>query len=114
MPFSPDEARQKLTPRELEIVSAVVAGYTNKEISENLKLTQHTVKNYLCRIFDKLGVASRLQLALVWLGGDYAFPARCCSPPDGPKEDGHEAGIAVKKPKGPHSDSGSAAASLDE
>jgi len=41
MQFSHDEARQKfgLTPIELEIVSAIVAGYTNKEIAEYIKLS---------------------------------------------------------------------------
>ena len=104
MPFSHDEARQRfgLTPKELEIVSAVVAGYTNKEIAERFKLSLNTVKFHLVRILEKFGVSTRLQLALLWLGG-----------PDG-SEDGDEARIAVKKPRGPSSDSGSAAASLDE
>ena len=99
MPFSHDEARQRfgLTPKELEIVSAVVAGYTNKEIAERFKLSLNTVKFHLVRILEKLGVSTRLQLALLWLGG-----------PDGAVE------IAVKKPKSPSSDSGSTAPSLDE
>ena len=59
--------RQKrfgLTPRELEIVSAVVAGYTNKEIAEYFKISEDTVKRHLANIFDKLGVSTRLELAL--------------------------------------------------
>ena len=62
-----DEARQKkfgLTPRELEIVSAVVAGYSNKEIAEYFKISEDTVKHHLSNIFDKLGVSTRLELAL--------------------------------------------------
>jgi len=62
-----DEARQtkfRLTPRELEIVSAVVAGYSNKEIAEPFKISEDTVKHHLSNIFDKLGVATRLELAL--------------------------------------------------
>src|ERR1700738_4351621 len=62
-----EEAKQKkfgLTPRELEIVSAVVAGYSNKEIAEYFKISEDTVKHHLSNIFDKLGVSTRLELAL--------------------------------------------------
>jgi two-component system, NarL family, nitrate/nitrite response regulator NarL len=61
------EARGKkfgLTPRELEIVSAVVAGYSNKEIAEYFKIAEDTVKHHLSNIFDKIGVSTRLELAL--------------------------------------------------
>jgi len=64
---SGEEQRQKkfgLTPRELEIVSAVVAGYANKEIAEYFKISEDTVKHHLSNIFDKLGVSTRLELAL--------------------------------------------------
>ena len=64
---SGEEAKQKkfgLTPRELEIVSAVVAGYSNKEIAEYFKISEDTVKHHLSNIFDKLGVLTRLELAL--------------------------------------------------
>jgi len=60
-------ARQRkygLTPRELEIVSAVVAGYANKEIAEHFKISEDTVKHHLSNIFDKVGVSTRLELAL--------------------------------------------------
>jgi two-component system, NarL family, nitrate/nitrite response regulator NarL len=64
---SGEEARKKkfgLTPRELEIVSAVVAGYSNREIAEYFKISEDTVKHHLSNIFDKLGVSTRLELAL--------------------------------------------------
>src|SRR6266481_2131379 len=64
---SSSTARQRrygLTPRELEIVSAVVAGYANKEIAEHFKISEDTVKHHLSNIFDKLGVSTRLELAL--------------------------------------------------
>jgi two-component system, NarL family, nitrate/nitrite response regulator NarL len=67
MQSSGEDARQKkfgLTPRELEIVSAVVAGYANKEIAEYFKISEDTVKHHLSNIFDKLGVSTRLELAL--------------------------------------------------
>ncbi len=64
---SSEMARQKkfgLTPRELEIISAVVAGFANKEIAEYFKISEDTVKHHLSNIFDKLGVSTRLELAL--------------------------------------------------
>ena len=53
-----------LTPRELEIVAAVVEGYANKEIAEHFKISEDTVKHHLSNVFDKLGVSTRLELAL--------------------------------------------------
>ncbi len=67
MQSSTETARQKkfgLTPRELEIISAVVAGFANKEIAEYFKISEDTVKHHLSNIFDKLGVSTRLELAL--------------------------------------------------
>ena len=66
-----------LSQRELEIVSAVAARYTNKEISENLKLGPNTVKLSLVSIFEKLGVTTRTQLALLWFKrGPGGFPQK--------------------------------------
>src|SRR5215469_1516353 len=61
-----EDKRKKfgLTPREIEIVSAVVAGFANKEIAEYFKISEDTVKHHLSNIFDKLGVSTRLELAL--------------------------------------------------
>jgi DNA-binding NarL/FixJ family response regulator len=67
MQTTAQEARQRkfgLTPRELEIVSAVVAGFANKEIAGHFKISEDTVKHHLSNIFDKLGVSTRLELAL--------------------------------------------------
>jgi two-component system, NarL family, nitrate/nitrite response regulator NarL len=63
-PPTPKQKKFGLTPRELEIVSAVVAGYSNKEIAEYFKISEDTVKHHLSNIFDKLGVSTRLELAL--------------------------------------------------
>jgi two-component system, NarL family, nitrate/nitrite response regulator NarL len=60
----PRRSRYGLTPRELEIISAVVAGYANREIAEHFKISEDTVKHHLSNIFDKLGVSTRLELAL--------------------------------------------------
>jgi len=64
---SGNDARKKkygLTPRELEVISAVVAGFANKEIAQYFKISEDTVKHHLSNIFDKLGVSTRLELAL--------------------------------------------------
>ena len=53
-----------LSKRELDVVRAVADGLTNREVSAQLKLSEHTVKNYLFRIFDKLGVSSRVEMIL--------------------------------------------------
>jgi two-component system, NarL family, nitrate/nitrite response regulator NarL len=53
-----------LTSRELQVVEAVVAGYTNKEIADHLTISHNTAKHHLSSIFDKLGVSNRLELAL--------------------------------------------------
>ena len=53
-----------LTKREDELVQLVAEGLGNREISRQLNLTEHTVRNYLFRIFNKLGTSSRLELAL--------------------------------------------------
>ena len=53
-----------LTPRELDIVSAIVAGNTNKDIAQQYSISEATVKHHLTSIFDKLGVSNRLELAL--------------------------------------------------
>ena len=53
-----------LTPREQEVVRLVAEGLKNEDISERLAITEHTVRNYLCRIFEKLGLSSRVELVL--------------------------------------------------
>ncbi|MGC1372951.1 MAG: response regulator transcription factor [Candidatus Sulfotelmatobacter sp.] len=59
-----------LSKREHDVVQCVAEGLSNREIAKRLKLTEHTVKNYLFRIFDKLGVSSRVEVVL------YAFSVR--------------------------------------
>lgn len=56
-----------LSKRELEVVRCLAEGLTNREIAERLSLSQHTIKNYLFRVFDKLGVSSRLELLFMTL-----------------------------------------------
>jgi DNA-binding NarL/FixJ family response regulator len=53
-----------LTPRELEIITRITSGRSNKEISQEFSISERTVKHHLTSIFDKVGVSSRLELAL--------------------------------------------------
>lgn len=61
-----------LSAREIEVVRCVAEGLTNREVAQRLKLTEHTVKNYLFRIFDKLGVSSRVEVVLYALANGSA------------------------------------------
>jgi DNA-binding NarL/FixJ family response regulator len=65
----PVSARTKvqLTPKESLIVSCVTQGMKNKEIAQRVGTTEQVVKNYLRKVYDKLGVADRLELALYCL-----------------------------------------------
>ncbi|PYX00821.1 MAG: hypothetical protein DMG89_03430 [Acidobacteria bacterium] len=56
-----------LTTREEQVVALVADGLSNREVANELCLSEHTVKKYLFRIFDKLGISSRVELVL------YAF-----------------------------------------
>jgi len=53
-----------LTKREMDILTTIVAGLSNKEIARKFSLSEDTVKHHLTNIFDKVGVGSRLELAL--------------------------------------------------
>ena len=59
-----DSRRFNLTPREVEIVRAVVDGRSNKDIASLLGISSQTVKHHLTSIFDKTGVSTRLELAM--------------------------------------------------
>jgi len=56
-----------LSKREAEVVRCVVQGLTNQEIADYMGLSRHTIKNYVFRIFDKLGVSSRVELLFMTL-----------------------------------------------
>jgi DNA-binding NarL/FixJ family response regulator len=63
--LAPSRARSfGLTRREAEILGTIVAGLSNKEIAQKFTLSEDTVKHHLTNIFDKVGVSSRLELAL--------------------------------------------------
>lgn len=59
-----------LTQREEAVVGLVAQGLTNRDIAQQLTLSEHTVRNYLFRIFNKLGTSNRLELALYRIRGE--------------------------------------------
>jgi len=64
LPLRPkDSHRTALSKREEQVVRLVAAGLTNREISAELRLSAHTVKNYIFRLYDKLGISNRVELA---------------------------------------------------
>ena len=58
------KGRSLLTPREEQVVALVADGLSNREVATELGLSEHTIKKYLLRIFDKVGVSSRVELVL--------------------------------------------------
>jgi len=56
--------RTLLTPREEQVVALVADGLSNREVAGELGLSEHTIKKYLLRIFDKVGISSRVELVL--------------------------------------------------
>jgi DNA-binding NarL/FixJ family response regulator len=64
-----------LSKRELEVVQSVAQGLSNREIADRLHISQHTVKNSLFRIFDKLGVSNRVELLFMTLSQERSAPS---------------------------------------
>jgi DNA-binding NarL/FixJ family response regulator len=56
--------RSLLTPREEQVVALVADGLSNRQVAVELGLSEHTIKKYLLRIFDKVGISSRVELVL--------------------------------------------------
>ena len=66
------DAKALLTPRERDVVRLVAEGMRNQEISVALNLCEHTVRNYIFRVFEKLGLSSRVELVLYALSRENA------------------------------------------
>jgi DNA-binding NarL/FixJ family response regulator len=73
-------AKAQLTPKEALIVSCVTQGMKNKEIAIKVGTTEQVVKNYLRKVYDKLGVADRLELALYCLNSRVLQDAKQAPP----------------------------------
>jgi two-component system, NarL family, nitrate/nitrite response regulator NarL len=68
------DGKAELSRREMEVIQLVIQGYKNRDIAQKLFISEKTVKNHLSAIFNKLGVADRLELTL------YAFERRLFPP----------------------------------
>ncbi len=79
IPSLPDEAPRQprplfLTPRERQVVELLIDGCSNDDIAARLRLRPQTVKNQLTRIYTRVGVATRVQLAVAVLRQGVAEP----------------------------------------
>src|ERR1700721_2859014 len=79
-----------LSKREAQVVRCLAEGLTNREIAQRMGLSQHTIKNYLFRIFDKLGVSNRVELLFMTLSQRSAAPLLAPAPRIDPT-DGYDA-----------------------
>ena len=61
--------------REEEIAGLVATGMSNRDVADKLGLSPHTVKNFLFRIFEKLGISTRIELVLYVLSQDKPLEA---------------------------------------
>jgi DNA-binding NarL/FixJ family response regulator len=98
----PAGARPKvqLTPKETLIVSCVTQGMKNKEIAVRVGTTEQVVKNYLRKVYDKLGVADRLELALYCLHHRILEGAKMAAPAvPGPEAPAAEIAVPVSEPE---------------
>jgi len=82
----------QLTPKESLIVSCVTQGMKNKEIALRVGTTEQVVKNYLRKVYDKLGVADRLELALYCLNHRVVESEKKATADD--SSNGHGNGVA--------------------
>jgi len=106
----PSGSRPKvqLTPKETLIVSCVTQGMKNKEIAIRVGTTEQVVKNYLRKVYDKLGVADRLELALYCLSHHVVdgvkpppVPSTAPQPPDGSAASAASAGAGAASSNAP-------------
>ena len=59
-----------LSKREMEIVRLAASGLSNCEVGQRLSLSESTVKNYLVRVYERLGISTRIELILYILSYD--------------------------------------------
>jgi len=72
-----------LSTRELQVVQCAARGKTNKAIASELRLSEHTVKNYLFKAFEKLGVSSRVELLFYLTVRGHSFGPRITGSEEG-------------------------------
>jgi len=93
----PPSTRSKvqLTPKEAMIVTCVTQGMKNKEIAVRVGTTEQVVKNYLRKVYDKLGVADRLELALYCLNNRVVERTAVNPPVPAPSSSGNGSALAA-------------------
>lgn len=77
------DASSALSTRELQVVHCAARGKTNKAIASELRLSEHTVKNYLFKAFEKLGVSSRVELLFYLTVRGHSFGLPMTPPVEG-------------------------------
>ena len=70
----PERKTYGLTPRELEVVTCIVEGCSNRDIATQFSISEETVKRHLSNVFDKTGVSTRLELALFAIAHQLVTP----------------------------------------
>jgi DNA-binding NarL/FixJ family response regulator len=75
-----NEGVNSLSRREVQVAESAVQGFSNKQIADQFGLSDHTVKNYLSRVFNKLGVSSRAELLFVLFNGGTELCSRALGP----------------------------------
>jgi DNA-binding NarL/FixJ family response regulator len=93
--------KARLSEKELRIIAGVTKGMRNKEIASEIGTTEQVVKNYLRKVYDKLGVSDRLELALYCVHHELLKGVRVKGPIDG---------VTPDAPEGPKEPNGGAAA----
>jgi DNA-binding NarL/FixJ family response regulator len=69
-----------LSKREVQVAERAAQGYSNKQIADQFRLSEHTVKNYLCRVFEKLGVSNRFELLFLLFNEGNGLSSRTPKP----------------------------------
>lgn len=69
-----------LSKREVQVAERAAQGYSNKQIATELRLSEHTVKNYLGRVFEKLGVSNRCELLFLLFNEGNGLSSRAVGP----------------------------------
>ena len=87
--------KPRLSEKEFNIISLVTQGMRNKEIAVEVGTTEQVIKNYLRKIYDKLGVADRLELALYCIHHQLLKNRPEAKPETAAKEAGADAALAA-------------------
>jgi two-component system, NarL family, nitrate/nitrite response regulator NarL len=69
-----------LTKREIQVAERAAQGYSNRQIADQCRLSEHTVKNYLSRVFEKLGVSNRFELLFLLFNKGNGLSSRAVGP----------------------------------